>query len=201
MPSPVTPFNRHHADSARAVARKLIPDPKARRRALEWLRDGILRAHAIDAGSWGATLAPNRIRFNVGRGSRLTIAPNALEWKGGETVKIESENDVRAPDNWLQNLEIEASEFEGAWFSNPAWRQAHSPGVLKFLEEEFGQPMPTPAYTKESAPVAEVAHWKTTLKNAIANADLRLDDDYLATFFTALQLKGFAVLSGLSGTG
>ncbi len=201
MPSPKTLLNRNDADSARAVARKLIPDPKARRRALEYLRDGIARAHAIDAASWGVTLAPNRIRFNVGRGGRLTIAPDALEWKGHESVKIESENDIKIPDDWLSGLEIEASEFEGAWFSNPAWRQAHSPGVLKLLEEEFGEPMPTPDYAIESLAPAANSDWKATLKNAIGSADLRLDADYLATFFTALQLKGFAVLSGLSGTG
>ena len=201
MPSPKIPFDRNSADSARAVARKLIPDPKARRRALESLRDGIARAHAIDAASWGVTLAPNRIRFNVGRGSRLTIAPDALEWKGHETAKIESENDVKTPDDWLSALEIEASEFEGAWFSNPAWRQAHSPGVLKLLEEEFGEPMPTPDYATETSHSEAKSNWKATLQDAIKSADLRLDADYLATFFTALQLKGFAVLSGLSGTG
>ncbi len=201
MPSPKTPFDRNDADSARAVARKLIPDPKARRRALEFLRDGIARAHAIDAASWGVTLAPSRIRFNVGRGSRLTIAPDALEWKGHESAKIETESDVKMPDDWLNALEIEASEFEGAWFSNPAWRQAHSPGVLKLLEEEFGQPMPTPDYAPQNVESDENSDWKATLQNVIVSADLRLDANYLATFFTALQLKGFAVLSGLSGTG
>ena len=201
MSSPKPSFNRNSADSARAVARKLIPDPKARRRALEYLREGIIRAHAIDAASWGVTLAPNRIRFNVGRGGRLTIAPDALEWKGHESAKIEVENDVKMPDDWLGNLEIEASEFEGAWFSNPAWRQAHSPGVLRLLEEEFGEPMPTPTYATKIVDSDAQSNWRETLQNAIANADLRLDSNYLATFFTALQLKGFAVLSGLSGTG
>ena len=201
LPSPAIPFDRNAAQSARAVARQLIPDPKARRRALEWLRDAILRAHQIDGASWGVTLAPKRIRFNVGRGSRLTIAPGALEWKGSEPAKIESETDVRAPADWLHGVEAEAGEFEGAWFSNPAWRQAHSPGVLKFLEEEFGQPMPTPDYATQISATDETSPWKTTLQNAITNADLRLDADYLATFFTALQLKGFAVTSGLSGTG
>lgn len=195
------PFNRHSADSARAVARRLIPDPKARRRALELLRDGIARAHAIDAACWGVTLAANRIRFNVGRGARLTIAPNSLEWKGAEPTAIESEADVRAPDDWWNGLESEAGEFEGAWFSNPAWRQAHSPGVLLLLEEEFGQPMPAPDYATSTPAPAQHSDWQPTLQSAIKNAGLQLDADYLATFFTALQLKGFAVLSGLSGTG
>ena len=165
------------------------------------LRDGIARAHAIDGASWGVTLAPGRIRFNVGRGARLTLAPNSLEWKGSEPVKIESETDVAAPDGWLEALEIEAGEFDGAWFSNPAWRQGHSPGVLKLLEEEFGAPIPAPDYATTIAEVAPNAEWKASLRHAIAGAQLRLDDDYLATFFTALQLKGFAVLSGQSGTG
>ena len=194
-------INRNEADSARAVARKLIPDPKTRRRALEWLRDGIARAHAIDAASWGVTLAPNRIRFNVGRGARLTIAPQSLEWKGSAPISIEVEGDVAAPEGWLHALEIEAGEFEGAWFSNPAWRQAHSPGVLKFLQEEFGEPLPTPTYATQSGATTESSDWQMSLRNAVAGAGLRLDAEYLATFFTALQLKGFAVLSGLSGTG
>ena len=192
--------NRTDADSARAVARKLIPDPKARRRALELLRDGIVAAHAIDPACWGTTLAANRIRFNVGRGSRLTLAPGALEWKGGETIAVETADDVRAPDDWLRGVEAEAGEFDGAWFSNPAWRQAHSPGVLQLLEEEFGAPMPAPDYVQSEAPSAD-SDWRATLRDAVRSAELQLSDDYLATFFTALQLKGFAVLSGLSGTG
>ena len=194
-------LNRTEADSARAVARRLIPDPKSRRRALEILRDGIRRAHQIDAACWGVTLSPGRIRFNVGRGSRLTIAPGTLEWKGGDAIKIEGEADVRAPDDWWAGVEAEASEFDGAWFSNPAWRQAHSPGVLKLLEEEFGEPMPAPDYARETASDEPGEGWQTALKNAVKSAGLRLDDVYLATFFGALQLKGFAVLSGPSGTG
>ena len=193
--------NRTDADSARAVARKLIPDPKARRRALEILRDGIVAAHAIDPACWGTTLAANRIRFNVGRGSRLTLAPRSLEWKGGETIAVETAADVRAPDDWLAGVEAEAGEFDGAWFSNPAWRQAHSPGVLKLLEEEFGAPMPTPDYAQSQATSANDSDWRATLRDAVKSAGLQLSDDYLATFFSALQLKGFAVLSGLSGTG
>ncbi len=193
--------NRNEADSARAVARKLLPDPKVRRRALEILREGIARAHAVDAASWGVTLAPNRIRFNVGRGARLTIAPNALEWKGSEPIAIETESDVAAPAGWFEAIEVEAGEFDGAWFSNPAWRQAHSPGVLRFLEEEFGEPLPAPDYATTIATNAPLSDWRASLRAAVADADLQLDDDYLATFFTALQLKGFAVLSGQSGTG
>ena len=194
-------LNRNEADSARAVARKLIPDPKARRRALELLRDGIARAHQIDAACWGVTLATNRIRFNVGRGARLSITANTLEWKGSEPIQIDSDTDVGAPDGWFAALEVEAGEFEGAWFSNPAWRQAHSPGVLKLLEEEFGQPMPTPDYAHQPASAATDSAWQITLVSAVAHGGLQLDPNYLATFFTALQLKGFAVLSGLSGTG
>ena len=196
-------LNRDDADSARAVARRLLPDPKARRRALECLRDGIARAHEIDAASWGVTLAPNRIRFNVGRGARLTISPGALQWKGGEPTAIATDADVRAPDNWLDALAIEAGEFDGAWFSNPAWRAAHSPGVLRLLEEEFGAPIAAPTYAGAVGQTTTGAdsNWKITLHSAIQSADLQIDANYLATFFTALQLKGFAVLSGPSGTG
>ena len=200
MPSPKIPFDRASADSARAVARRLIPDPKARRRALELLRAGIARAHAIDAACWGVTLAPNRIRLNVGRGSRLSIAGGAIEWKGHAPVAVKSEADVSAPDDWWRALDAAASEFDGSWFSNPAWRAAHSPGVLKLLEEEFGEPLPAPDYAP-AAPAAAAVDIKIALQNAVAGAGLRLDDDYLATFFGALQLKGFAVLSGPSGTG
>ena len=191
-------LNRASSDSARAVARKLLPDPKARRRALELLREGIARAHEIDGACWGTTLAPNRIRFNVGRGSVLSIVPGGLEWKGTGRVEVQNENDVSAPDGWQATLEAAAREFDGSWFSNPAWRAAHSPGVLELLREEFGGDVPAPAY----APVAADAQsWRKTLSGAVAGAGLQLAPRYLSTFFTALSLKGLVVLAGQSGTG
>lgn len=193
---PVKKLNRADADVARAVARKLLPDPKTRRRALELLREGIAHAHAIDGASWGATLSPHRIRLNVGRGAVLAIESGAVELKGIGRL----EDNLEAPDSWRATVDAAAAEFEGAWFSNPPWRAAHSSGVLELLREEFGDPIPAPDYAN-TASVAQPSEIFPALQWAIAGERLQIAPRFLASFFTALQLKGFAVTSGPSGTG
>ena len=192
-------INRADPDVARAIARKLLPDPKTRRRALELLRAGIARAHAIDPASWGATLSPNRIRLNVGRGGVLAIEAHALELKG--IGRIENIEGFEAPASWHQTVDAAAAEFDGAWFSNPPWRAAHSPGVLELLRQEFGSEVPAPDYARDAPAPASPDEIFPALQRAIAGAGLQISPRYLATFFTALQLKGFAVLTGPSGTG
>lgn len=108
-----------------------------------------------------------------------------------------------------------AGEFAGQNFKRPLWRAGHSEGLVALLREEFGD-APTPSYVEESEAtpphIEQVkrtnerkAKAKTTpletLRSGISRAGLSLSDAHLAAFFTALQTKGFVVLSGPSGTG
>ena len=131
-------------------------------------------------------------------------------------VGIESDEIEREWPKWKAHFESAlvrgASEFATQNFKRPLWRAAHSSGLVALLREEFGD-APTPSYAdeleSEKAPVeanvkrgARTKHSALeTLRSGIARAGLQLQDAHLAAFFTALQTKGFVVLSGPSGTG
>jgi len=134
-------------------------------------------------------------------------------------VRLESDDLEREWKSWKPGFEAalvrSASEFAGQNFKRPLWREAHSPGVTQLLREEFGE-SPVPSYFVETEdevqPNATLAPMRTIeaqaepnalpiLRDGIARAGLELSDAHLAAFFTALQTKGFVVLSGPSGTG
>ena len=77
----------------------------------------------------------------------------------------------------------------------------HAPETLELTNQSSGnapdelQAPPKSRQSKASASALEV------LKSGVARAGLQLSEAHLASFFTALQTKGFVVLSGPSGTG
>lgn len=86
--------------------------------------------------------------------------------------------------------------------------RSHSPGLLAYLREEFpAREVPDPAYgTEGSDGNTEGGGGRTpicqaSLTAAFASAGLHYTPAQLATFLTALQTKGFVILSGISGTG
>jgi energy-coupling factor transporter ATP-binding protein EcfA2 len=193
-------FNRDAAESARLVVKNLLPDPKIRRQTLEIVKSDIELAHSIDPASWGATLTPNRLRLNVGRGAVLTLEKGTLT---AQKIQIPVAELKR---NWAdvkeihqQSVEKAAHEFGSSRITNPSWRSAHSAGLIEFLREEFGE-VPTPSY---STPLTAKAPFdlKTTLEAATKSANLTLPDKHIAAFYTALQTKGLVILRGPSGTG
>ncbi len=151
---------------------------------------------------------PDESEAKVEAAARRSL-PEALR------VGIESDEIEREWPKWKAHFESAlvrgASEFATQNFKRPLWRGAHSSGLVALVREEFGD-APTPSYAdepeSEKAPVKNVKRASKTeqsaletLRNGIARAGLQLQDVHLAAFFTALQTKGFVVLSGPSGTG
>lgn len=159
---------------------------------------------------------PNETGARVEAAARRSL-PEAVR------VRIEVDELEREWAAWKPHFEAalvrSASEFAGQNFKRPLWREAHSPGVTHLLREEFGR-APTPSYFVEDGP-PETDHGPEkapetspklpkpkanasaleALKSGVARAGLQLSQTHLASFFTALQTKGFVVLSGPSGTG
>lgn len=84
-------------------------------------------------------------------------------------------------------------------FRKPS-RKAYAPEVIAYLRQELGRSLPEPAYrntAQEDGPVDVLP----MLRGALAAEGFHFTDWQLATFYTALQTKGFVILSGISGTG
>ncbi len=154
---------------------------------------------------------PDETKAKVEAAARRSL-PEALR------VHLESADIEGEWATWKAHLDAvvarSASEFAGQNFKRPLWRGAHSEGLIALLRDEFGE-VPTPSYADELAmaeapiEVAPTAKKKAkqkqtaleTLREGMKGAGLSFDDAHLAAFFTALQTKGFVVLSGPSGTG
>jgi hypothetical protein len=97
-------------------------------------------------------------------------------------------------------------------------RQAEfQPRLLRYIEEQTGISLPIPEYfdnqLSESGLVIKtpekVDHGESLrameitnfIQQALAIQGLKYDDHQITAFYTALQTKGFVVLSGISGTG
>jgi len=74
----------------------------------------------------------------------------------------------------------------------------HSEDMRRQIEEACGEELPMPAYVTATAPQL---HSVAVVHKGMAAAGLFYTPDQIATFYTALQTKGFVVLSGISGTG
>ncbi|PQV63403.1 hypothetical protein B1R32_11258 [Abditibacterium utsteinense] len=87
---------------------------------------------------------------------------------------------------------------------SPAWRDAHSSGVLDFLRSELQREIPQPAFTKNEANAREnepVFCAQALLSGQMESRGLSFPASHLAAFFTALSAKGLVILSGPSGVG
>ncbi|BCM91473.1 hypothetical protein IAD21_03346 [Abditibacteriota bacterium] len=232
-------FDRASSDDARFIVKQLLPEPKARRFALQILRDALVLANETDSSAWGTTLLADRVRLNISRGECFALVEGGIEFLAlgrpddtkakveaaarrslPEAMRVHLESadiETEWPD-WKEHFDAvvarSASEFAGQNFKRPLWRGAHSSGLLTLLRDEFGD-VPTPAYADEletevtppePSPTAKKKpkaqqNALETLRDGMKSAGLSFDDAHLAAFFTALQTKGFVVLSGPSGTG
>lgn len=164
-------------------------------------------------------LAPEAIEFlALGRPAETDAEVEAAARRSlpeALRVRIGSADVEREWPRWKSFFEAaltrSASEFAHQNFKRPLWRAAHSVGVTGLLREEFGR-APSPSYLEDEAdePVIQATEPRakaapsnalSVLREGIRHAGLALEDAHLASFFTALQTKGFVVLSGPSGTG
>lgn len=74
----------------------------------------------------------------------------------------------------------------------------HQPATLQALEQALGIDLPRPGYEKDILTLRASAE---RLAGYFADSGLQYGASQVASFYTALQTKGFVVLSGISGTG
>lgn len=193
-----TPLDRTSPDAARAILSRLFGEPGQLQSARELLRAGIEAAHSQNGASWGVTLSPRSLALNVGSGSILRFEKGTVCFASEQTAP-----DAVEPERVRAAARSAAEAFASARIANPSWRAAHSPGVLEMLREE-GVVLPDPSYAEGLRAVAPAPHdfsLRDALENLALSAGLQLPTDHLAAFYTALQTKGFVLLSGPSGTG
>lgn len=94
------------------------------------------------------------------------------------------------------------------------WPHLYSPAITEYLREATGNPtLPHPLYFKRDglppttprsvppAPTESQMSVISQIKEYVQSRNYYFDSVQIASFYTALQTKGFVILSGISGTG
>lgn len=172
---PIIPvsFSRTDPNYARQVIEKLAPDADQRLETLMLFAELIEEANAKPQ-NWGVTLHGSEVALNVGGGYYcLWLRSNSLTvmWKGKADEEPEgtSEQFSSIQDSWYAKDPIDKAltwipavrplvsdliQFTNAKSSvlQGMARKAHSPGVLRYIEEELGIPLPDPIYPPPATP-------------------------------------------------
>jgi len=182
MPEPGTresvPFSRTDPAYARQVVEKLVPDADARRGFLELLAS-LIRETSAWPKNWGVTLHAAEVALNVGGGYYglwLRSSGLTVYWKGvaaapppGTRPAFASVPDTHAAQGpvadvlaWAPTLREQIRELirvtnEKASVLQGNSRKSHSPGVLRYLEEELEITLPDPVYP--AAPTVATFTW------------------------------------------
>jgi 5-methylcytosine-specific restriction protein B len=214
---------------ARQVIEALLPEPEIRTACLNLLADYIIQAHQAGQATWGITLFHNRVRLNVGRMQTFVIYSNEV-YLVTDAASLLEEDRVRLAQAGRVSLEVyanmpEAYDVQVLAQNLPAIRsivqnsymyliqraagtakrtpyyRSHSPGVPKYLRAELDREIPEPDYGSVSPPLPSPFDLRAMLSHFLSIHGLAFTPWQLATFYTALQTKGFVILSGISGTG
>lgn len=231
-------LDRTSAESARLVIEKLLPQEASRRLALNYLADTMVQADAIGADVWGVTLFKDRVRLNIGtievgvleqNAVYMTLHDEALTEAARKQLKKWGQFGKKgayrtAPDALglrlpaeklaaalplLQEARAQLIEKLASRRKRTTWYEAHSPGVIAYLQSALGRAIPNPSYVSEllaiSHPQLNEAGAGLDLQRALRGwfegSGLHFTPWQIATFYTALQVKGLVILSGISGTG
>jgi hypothetical protein len=106
------------------------------------------------------------------------------------------------------------------------FKGAHSPGIVKYLRRELDEDIPDPAYVNPGKPVTQVTpgEWEAIqqvieppapkvqtesysepafedILQSIRTQGMRIDERTLRRYHASLKVRGFVILSGMSGTG
>ena len=160
---------------AREVLERLLPDARVRKICLRYLCDSIQLTHQLAPSSWGLTLQKDMVRLNVGHIEVLTVGQARIHVVFDRNVEPQDLRDMpgvqidpRTP--VYESVESSAGCDFPASQANSALRlireshhqlinqasktlrhnmtaRAHSPGVLRYLEEEVGILLPNPDYS------------------------------------------------------
>lgn len=109
------------------------------------------------------------------------------------------------------HAELLKKAASGSTYFNKRMLNAHSPGVTAYLRNYLGKDIPDPAYVVdkiddnelvvEEETILATPNTLTILTKSFTDKGLNFTTQQIATFYTALQVKGFVILSGISGTG
>ena len=172
-------FDRNDAETARRIIEKLLPNPDERRLILEFFIALLMFANE-KPDAWGVILHPAQVGLSVGGGFlaiRINIGRMYLASieKDAPTTTNPKETFLRFPySHWREKAIAEwlplLSDFfpvaeafirvTNAASQTPLMRpsrQAHSPGVLRYLEEEMDITLPIPMYPETSH---SIRYWR-----------------------------------------
>ncbi len=164
---------------ARDVLERLLPDAHIRNTCLRFLSVSIQLAHQLSPGSWGLTLQKDMVRLNVGQIEVMTIGEGRIhvvfdrhaepgDLRAMPGVQLDPKTPVYVSvecSSGCDFLAIKATSVlpvireshhlligqAGQTPRNNGTARAHSPGVLRYLEEEVGiHHLPNPDYSASS---------------------------------------------------
>jgi len=167
---PINNETRKDPKIAREVLERLLPDAGARKSCLRFLCDSIQLAHQLAPGSWGLTLQKDLVRLNVGHIEVMTFEHDRIHVVFDRDTKprdlgtipdvhIGSKTPVYKSVKSSSSCNFPASKATGILPlireshhqlikqavetpRNNMTARAHSPGVLRYLEEEVGIHLP-----------------------------------------------------------
>lgn len=195
---PTEPINRNDPKSVREVVESLLPDKDVRRPILQLLASLVQSASATP-DKWSVTLHADEFSLNIGGGYRVFRV--AGQWLNLYWISTEGEDEPpgttngfkRLPESrlshnsfqeilpWLEFLKpkvvhlIEQANLRSRAAQTPSSQRAHSPGVLRYLEEELDITVPNPQYPVPS--ILRTRYWvgghqfgNTPMKDQFINA-------------------------------
>ncbi|MBV9467740.1 MAG: hypothetical protein JO316_16300 [Abitibacteriaceae bacterium] len=230
-------LDRASADAARLVIEQLLPQTETRRIALSFLTSSINQANNISADAWGITLFKDLVRLNIGNTEAFVIESGAVyvvlddtslsdqarrqlkKWgefgKKGHYRTVPNAIGLRLPTAklsqaipLLQDAHTRLIEEAASRRKRTTWYEAHSPGVISYLQSTLSVEIPNPSYVGEIQSLSQQDGAETPelnlpslLDHWFSSRGLHFTSWQIASFYTALQVKGFVILSGISGTG
>jgi hypothetical protein len=220
-----------NGDEVRNMLETLLPDIEVRKACLNLFADYIIQANKFSKGSWEITLFPKRplVKLNVGWARVFNVAKTclvvldekALDDKDMELLSSYSRaydegfNCIShaltvqfSPENLpkilpvLHKAYLPLAEQAAQTTKTSPWYRSHSRGVIPYLRSFLGRrDIPDPVYNPQVAPPVPVRPVAVCLADSLSAQGFHFTPWQIATFYTALQTKGFVILSGISGTG
>lgn len=214
-------FSRENPEYARFVIEKLVSDEHQRRTVLELLAK-LIEIADTSPDKWGVTLHGSEVALNMGGGyyslwlkrERLHLywlqengleEPNGAEdcyklFPGSRYARLPLADALAWIERLLPRMEaltVKANSWSQAPLL-PRARDAHSPGVLRYLENELEIILPDPQYPQS---VRTTHYWRVGTREGGEKIDrwpAMRDGNFVSIGFAALGDLN-SILAGLSG--
>ncbi len=222
-------LDRNSEDAARRVFERIVPDPEIRRTCLEFLADSIVHAHGCGKSAWEITLYSNGARLNVAQievlvymndtskvildaesiresvreilGDRLEVGADLYRSVSGpKGIVLFTPDEASDVLPLVREPHLRLIENAARTKQTSSFKESYSPGIVEYLRSYLNREVPHPAYYQVAAPTPTI-DVPVAVASFLASKGLKFLPWQVATFYTALQVKGFVILSGISGTG